>query len=73
MKLVIDSGGVKRTLEGGFRMCGSKEDLIHLSNVLGDHIGRNTNVAYGWFDIPDSIEQSEPNTTPLSWTDSVET
>lgn len=65
MKLVLDKDGVKREIEGPFKICGSEADMKVLAKCLGL---RGEKFTYGWLDIAE-LADSTVNTPPRKWTE----
>jgi hypothetical protein len=69
MKIVIEHHRVKRELNGnGFNICGSREDLIAISDQLREKA--TDTFAYGWVQIRDPNPDEHftgPNSQPWPW------
>jgi hypothetical protein len=64
MKIIINQDGIKRSLEGPFEICLSKDDLQTLLSCLRHHEDSHV---YGWIVIQDNTVRSTPNSDPIPW------
>jgi hypothetical protein len=64
MKLLLEKDGVKRSIDGPFRLCCSKADAL----VLVEELLRfaESGAVYGWFDVVERT-RSVPNNPPIPW------
>jgi hypothetical protein len=62
MKLVIEKDGVKREIDGPFRLCVSRLDADILIAQL-----RHEPQTYGWVTIHPEVLNGEPNSPPRKW------
>ncbi len=66
VRVIIDHGGVKREICGGFRVClgaGTARRIIEALQSFTERAG------FGWVEIPEPPPSSAPNTQPLAWLD----
>jgi len=69
MKIIVNSSGISRRIDGPFRLCGSAADLKHVADCIGDWAGKGH--SYGWLDVPQVPDRGLAQTEPLTWTASV--
>lgn len=74
MKIVIEHDGLKRTIDGEFRICGAADDLVRLAEQItrqAEHrIDSTTGLgSYGWVDIREPIgnDPRSVNCPPVGW------
>ena len=65
MKIHIESGKTKRTLDGPFNICGHRDDLWELMEQLRTKLEDQT-WSYGWIYVRGSKQASIPG-PPISW------
>lgn len=69
MKLVIGSGTIKRQIEGPFAICGSRENLKRLADLITAKLDQHGSFTYGWIEINDPSYVPQQNTVPLDWSE----
>lgn len=65
MRLIIEAEGVKRELNGPFRLCAGANDLRALRDQLDRIISEP--FTYGWNTIWPAPQDAGPDTPPQTW------
>jgi hypothetical protein len=81
MRIIISHSRTKRRIEGPFNICGSKQDLLRIADLLikachdhpgahGEGVIRNAaGMSYGWVNITDPPVEQEilVDQGPIGW------
>ena len=68
MKFIIEYDGIKRTIDGPFRVCASREDILGFIRCLSDF---SDSSSYGWVDVVSFPPPRVPNTEAITWREGV--
>lgn len=69
MKLTISHNGIKRSIDGVFNICGSKQELLSLAEQIIEQAKRE-NFEYSWVKIVDE-SPAVLDTKPIGWGENV--
>lgn len=80
MKVIISHSETVRLITGPFRICGSRDDLLRIADLLvkachshaemdDEGVVREANMSYGWVSITDLPVEQEilADTRPIRW------
>lgn len=80
MNIIISHSDTKRRISGPFNICGSKQDLLRIADLLikachshaemdDEGVVRDANMEYGWVNITDPPAEQDilMNQGPIRW------
>lgn len=66
LKLIISNSSTKRIIKGGFKICGTKGDLLHMADIIIQKL-KDEDFSFGWIDIWEPLPIVGENSKPEPW------